>query len=56
MSFCRNCPHFSYEHEDVALGEPCLATFGAWSDWPQELDADRCLCPGFEPEPIGADL
>lgn len=53
MSFCRNCSHFADEHEDVALGEPCLAIITVWSDWPNELDGERCLCPGYEPEPIG---
>jgi len=52
--FCANCPHFDYEHEDVALGEPCQAILGAWGEMiePGETSGDRCLCPGFTPEPI----
>lgn len=54
MPFCRNCSHFDFEHEDVARGEPCAATYGLWSDWPMTDDLERCLCPGYEPEYVEA--
>ena len=56
MGFCRNCSHFDYEHEDIAPGEPCAVTYGIWSDWPMTDDFERCLCEGFEPEPLGVEV
>ena len=60
MSFCRNCSHFDFEHDDFnrnyedyswRRGAPCTVTYGIWSDWPMDWKHEQCLCPGYQPEP-----
>lgn len=52
MAFCANCSHFDYEHADIKIGEPCLVSYGIWSDWPMDWDSETCLCTGFQPEAV----
>ena len=51
MTACSQCPHYSYQHEDVRLGAPCLVTFGWLGDsaFMELSDDETCLCSGFEP-------